>query len=407
VHHWDRADLVRRLVRILEFGVRVVDRLPPDQDPLAGNESGQATTGKVVAEAAMLLYASAGVRDAGEGIRERVDRLAGALMPHARADWVIAALCLDPANARDHGTAQLILRHLGHAHEPVDRLLSQAMAFGADFGPERLPHRDMEQRWLDRLAGSPAGIEPDLLARSGLGKRLDVLASTVEDAYAFTHAVLYASDFGAAAVSLPRPEAEISADTDAALAFALEADNLDLTAELLWTWPMLGLPWSPAATLAFQLLAATEDAHGFLPGPDFTTDSYLSRMASASGSYHTVFVMGFLCAAALRPDCAPPVAVPEAPQTGAAREFLAMIEAAGRSPRWRSRLLALPAERQDAVAALVLAAVLRKARSRVDLGLVRRALELAVRYQLVDGPAPAQAAALLRRGVHTAIGSIP
>ena len=43
---------------------------------------------------------------------------------------------------------------------------------------------------------------------------------------------------------LPRPAQELSRDLDALLGLALDADNFDLTAEVLWSWPMLRLPWT-------------------------------------------------------------------------------------------------------------------------------------------------------------------
>ena len=49
-----------------------------------------------------------------------------------------------------------------------------------------------------------------------------------------------------------------------------DAENFDLAAELLWTWPMLGLPWSAAAIFCFALLAEVQDSHGFLPGPGYS-----------------------------------------------------------------------------------------------------------------------------------------
>lgn len=50
------------------------------------------------------------------------------------------------------------------------------------------------------------------------------------------------------------------------VALSLDTDDFDLTAELLLTWSMPGLPWSPVAAFAFRVLAAIEDRLGFLPG---------------------------------------------------------------------------------------------------------------------------------------------
>jgi len=167
---------------------------------------------------------------------------------------------------------------------------------------------------------------------------------------------------------------------------------------------MLGLRWSAAATFAFGVLAAVEDELGFLPGSSFDRARYeamngADRAAYALATcYHTTYVMGFLCAAALRPGCAPPAAVaPGRRSGGAAAAILRLADGRGPSPCWRAPLAALSRSRQDALAPLLLAVVLRRARAAGDLALVREALEAALAHGLVAAPAPMQAAALLRR----------
>ncbi len=191
---------------------------------------------------------------------------------------------------------------------------------------------------------------------------------------------------------------------EAALAAALDADNYDLAAEVLWTWPMLGLSWTPAAAFGFIVLAAVQDAHGFLPGPGYSAeqhrrlepesqDGYLLRT-----SYHATFVMGILCSVAVHTDAAPPVAVGGPQQrAGAADDIGVLLPEQRPQPRWRNAFHTLPADERDCLATLVLAVALRRARNATDLHLVRKILRVSLRHGLVDGPAPGQAVGLLRR----------
>lgn len=408
---WDQADLARRVARALDIAARALRAAgAPDADPAAqaAKPGRQLSSVKVAAEAAMLLLCAAHVQGMDGRIRAGADLVARLLIPHARSDSVLAAICIDPALARDHSVAHVILSHLGYPDPDADRLLAQSLAVGSDFGPERLPHRELEQRWLERLhfAGdAPPRPDAEILARSSLGRPMDALGSTLLDKYAFTHCVLYASDLGGRRMVLPRSAADIAADADAALASSLDANDFDLTAEVLWTWPMLGLAWSPAATFAFQVLAAVEDETGFLPGPDFS----LARLRSLRGrqrsryllvtSYHTALVMGFLCAAALRPGRTPPAAVPASSACApVAADFMALITPRSPEPRWREAFRPLAPSRQNALAALVLTVVLRRARSRADMTTVRDALQVSLQHNLLDAPALGQGAALLRRG---------
>ena len=75
----------------------------------------------------------------------------------------------------------------------------------------------------------------------------------------------------------------------------------------------------------------------------------------------------------------------------------AQLDADGPAPFWRQSFTTLARRQQDAVAPLLLAVVLRRARTAGNLGLVRDSLEVALAHDLVSGPAPRQAAALLRR----------
>lgn len=234
---------------------------------------------------------------------------------------------------------------------------------------------------------------------------MDALGSARLDIYAFTHAVMYASDLGGRRITLPRRSAAIAADADAALAYSLDSNDFDLAAEVLLTWPMLGLAWRPAAIFAFRVLASVEDSIGFLPGLTFDRSRYQalsgderSRFVLAT-SYHPAYIMGFLCAVALRHGRCPPAAVPPARRSrGAGAAILRLVNTDGPKPCWREPFCALAPRQQDSVAPLVLATVLRRARTAGNLALVREALEVALAHDLIDGPAPTQAAALLRRG---------
>ena len=427
---WDRTDLVRRLVRSVTLAVELVGAPAPVPEPFpAGAASAPPTTSlddtarttplspatKVVEEAAMLLFAAAQVRDADPAVASAVERLTTVLLPHRRTETVVAALLLDPVRARDHTCVHAVLSRLGHPDPTLDALLRASVQDGAASAPERLPYRELEQHWLARVwpADCPDRDDSDLVRSSCLGRAVDPLSATPADAYALTHAVLYAADFGSRAVRLPRPVGELAADVEALLAACLDHDDLDLAAELLWTWPVLDLSWSPAATFAFTVLAAGTGPDGLTPGPDYDdavhtalgTDPRAGAYRHAT-CYHTTFVTGFLCAAALRPGRRPPAQVAAVPQSGAAAELVALLERAGpKVPRWQAAWHALPVSSQDAVSGFVLAAALCRARNAGDLELVRACLRVAHAADLLTAPAPRHALTLLRRAAVYAPGS--
>jgi hypothetical protein len=408
-----RSDLTRRVRRALDTAVHTLDAMAAPDFPVAGPEESSdgmrsLLVDKMAAETAMLLLCAAPVMDADGDIADGVREVATRLVPLARSDATLAAICLEPGAVRNHGLGHLVLNRLGHPDPGVDRLLAAGLATAAELGPERLPHRDMEQAWLIRLlhddaSGDGLPAVDGLEARSALGRPLDVLAATRLDLYAFTHAVMYGSDLGGRVPALARTADEVSADADAALACSLDAGDFDLTAEILLTWPMLRLAWSPAATFAFHLLAAFENELGFLPGSAAELARYRGQAGRTPATYapvtqyHTAYVVGFLCATSMRHGW-PPDAVPEASEpTGAGAAVRGLLAPADAPCAWIAAYDTLDAQQQDALAPLALAVALRRARDRGDMGGVRQALETAVAHEVVAGPAPRQAAALLRR----------
>jgi hypothetical protein len=108
--------------------------------------------------------------------------------------------------------------------------------------------------------------------------------------------------------------------------------------------------------------------------------------------------MGLLCAALLR---AKPDRPTEAPSAGGdeqlARALLARLPAQAQAPLWRRKLDEFATGALRGLVPLLLAMVLRDARTRGDLVSLRDALALAAGAGATDGAAPSQAAALLRR----------
>jgi hypothetical protein len=412
VARWNQSDLIQRVVDALEVARQVVRAIaeiePGTARATARPEGAGGFLGeKVVAETAMLLLCLESIRSLDNRIREQVDEVAKLLIPHARHQNIRAAICLDPGLARDHAIAHAILSRLGFPDPDVDELLSKSLAMGPDFGPERLPHRRLEQAWLARVwnvVGPPTGRDSQLEADSMLGRPMDVLGATRLDIYAFTHAVMYASDLGGRQLSRNRSLAAVVADADAVLAYCLDSNDFDLTAEVLMIWPMLGLSWSPAATFAFGILANLMDRVGFLPGLTFDLTRYeaskgeeRSRYALAT-SYHATYVMGFLCAVALAQGCIPPAAVPPSSRSrGAGAAFLSLVSTESSTLCWREPFGALANRQQDSVAPLLLTILLRRARTQGNLRLLQDALDVALAYDLIGGPACSQALALLRR----------
>jgi hypothetical protein len=233
---------------------------------------------------------------------------------------------------------------------------------------------------------------------------LDALTATPDDVYAFTHTLMYETDLGTRQVELPRPRVGIETEAEAALAWCLDEQDYDLAGEVLLTWPLLGWSWSSSAAFGFRCLTRVEDEAGFLPSPTIS----LARLRQLDGTdrsryalamtYHTVYVMGLLCALTLRSDQPVPAKPTGAPHCRGAAEALLAASATGLDGRhWQSTLEELSPSQRDSIAPLLLTIYLRRAVRRRNLKEVQELLRVAAPHGLLQTPAARQALDLLER----------
>ena len=404
--NWDPADLTTRLCNILDIAARAVRTLAPrgysDPDDVASGVEAE----KVVSETGLLLLACKPLAREHIEVWQRVQTVARLLIPHARNDRVRLALCMRPGVARDYTFAHACLSQLGYPDPEVDRLLQLSLEAEVAGGSSSLPGWVLEQDWIRRV-WDPGQDHPRADAGLGasfiLGRSMSVFTATRDDIYTFTHAIMYLTDLGERRVRLPRSRAETIASAEAALARCLDQQDYDLCGELLLTWPYLGERWSALATFAFRVLARVEDEAGFLPAPLTRLDRYYSLSGDERSHYamatvyHTVYVMGLVCAAALRPGKAPPLKILHSRRSRGAEVLIEFIDSDDSHPHWRDNMSKLDRRERESLAPMLLTIALGRAVERRDFQRVRTLLECSLKFGLVTHPAPRQAAGLLRR----------
>ncbi|HEX5326440.1 MAG TPA: hypothetical protein VFW75_07205, partial [Acetobacteraceae bacterium] len=297
---------------------------------------------------------------------------------------------------------------LGYADAAFDELLRRSLQSQASAGRERVPHRLLEIEWMRRMQANAAPSEPDACSpaarQSVLNHPIDLFGATREDIYAFTHAVMYNSDFNLRPSMFPRPREVLLAEADAALAGVLDSEDYDIAGELLLCWPLTGTTWDAAAAFGFRLLADIEDQVGFLPAAATRLDRLHALQGQARSeyltatAYHTAYVMGLLCAATLAPEREPPLAIPvEDIVPGSAAAIAPFLEDGSRRRHWQDAFDHLSTAERDAISGLILTIVLHRRIAAHDFAAVVKLLETAVSLGLATGPAASQAAELLDR----------
>jgi hypothetical protein len=113
-------------------------------------------------------------------------------------------------------------------------------------------------------------------------------------------------------------------------------------------------------------------------------------------AYHTAYVMGLLCAAALQPGCAPPTSISTKQGIpGSARQILPLLDDSSKTSHWRDTFDKLGSSQADALSGTLF-----------NIALQRCAIRLGDSLGLTTTPAASQAAELLER-VATFAATLP
>jgi len=404
---WEEADLVRRLCHALDIAKLAVQQLGLYGYVSAKLPEKNVRPEKVLCETSILLLHASSVA-AHAQVRMRIGPLAELLIPFARSERMLLGLCLEPSVAWDYALPHVCLHRLGYPDPQFDQLLSRSVESQAHGGRERAPHRVLEQEWIARGWQDPkrarSSAMPSTASLSILNHSMDLFGGTRDDIYAFTHALMYVTDFNFQPAPLPRPRAMILAEAEALLSRCLDEQDYDLAGEVLLSWPLTGETWSSGAAFAFRVLARVEDKAGFLPTAA-TRISELSALEDAERTkyfvatiYHTAYVMGLLCAASLRPGFAPPASIPNAgAKPGSAERILGLLDRDPQRAHWRDVFEDLPEPQTDALAGFLIPIGLRRRIAARDFAGLHELLKLAYELDLADSPAASQAAEILER----------
>lgn len=307
---WPVADLEKRLVRALELAVIIIEEF--GEAGFIDNYDSRLSFGpdKVVAETAMLAYAAFG-STSNTDVERLVSELVEVAAPMSRSRLARVDMILHPERAFKYAVPHVLLSHMGLGDSAFDAFVAKRCAVAYRTAADFPPSVRMERGWISSIWAHPevrSAVEDSFDLRGTFAEKpYDALCASRDEAYALTHMLFYLTDFGRSRPpSFARGSVAVLADVQVALVRYMDAEDYDLAGELLMVWPQLAAPWGPVPAFCFRVLAAVEDSVGVLPcgNVDHARLNSLpltarTEYARATG-YHTAYVMGFLCATALR-----------------------------------------------------------------------------------------------------------
>jgi hypothetical protein len=292
---------VLNVVRLARVTLGRIETLRPfwrdEEDPFV------TIADKIVVESALLALLAARIGPDGSRLDDELTGVAAGVREHIYTSRNVGLLMRFPHTAVSLGIAHAALLAFGTADPDVDWILRSVLADGQTEAYERLPYRAMELAWLKAELGEPSRELSVLFAASSASAAGNPLHMTLNEVYALTHAVMYATDFGAAPWPWEEERDAVRTAIDAHLRWHLHTGNLDLIGELVLSELLLD-GTSAAGREGWARLRAAWSQLGFIPGPAFVVAEHaeLTGIAAAAYSvrhiYHSTYVWGILCATA-------------------------------------------------------------------------------------------------------------
>ena len=375
---------IARLVLNEILAVRFENEDPDEYRELVGKAGG---------EMAMLLRMAYRALP-GDEDREEIHSLARDLAPLVRAPQVYRFLFLRPSRAPMHTLAHFCLAELGLRDDKLDRVARLALLSSVSAANERVPYRILDAAWTRHFAFGDSELDHPAIHLSPLGAGVDLLEATTNDAYAFTHALPYATDFGRLPLPYDVDRQNLLGIAEALAVKALDEDDFDLLAEVLMAPPILRLGWTPTLSFAWNVMERVWDEYGFVPGPGVPpapeNETRTKKVRRVLGTlYHTTFAAGLCCATMIACESVSSEIEKHVPGQVALPP--------GKGSAWKINWRRSSRQTQESLIFMSLALTLRRAVEVVDLNGVRNVLKRAAESDLLEHPLFIQALEMLER----------
>lgn len=363
---------------------------------------------KPMAETAMLIYAASACRTH-ENIKTRINRIATKLGSCARTDEVALNIALHPSQAIKLSLPHILLSKLGYPDADFEKLVAVTIAEQERCGDDKTRSAIYESQWIANLRNKDSNLADQSLnaRKSFLFSPVDLIGGRREDAYGFTHLMMYSTDFGFCPTDLNLDTGFAIDQASSLLAKCVGTEDYDLAGELLLTWPYLRAKWDPQSAFAYRLLTSIEGEVGHLPCANIdlrhlsTLDGKEHDRYALASSYHTIYVTGFLAAALLGPGMTPPDKIigagPSAPCIDRVMEHLDVSQA-----HWYPLFLSLSNSEKEALARFIFDLGISQACIARDYSRLAKILSLETDAELDDSLLSVQAKQLLSRLVECA-----
>lgn len=299
-----QKELLIRLEYTIEFMLKHYEQLPA-YIPIWKQMEYSGFEHKVSSEFALLLMLAARVPSPGNTLPLLIQTAGEKIAARMRTAAHLDEIRKSPQKAATMAQCHIYLSLAGLPDAEWDHCIRLLLKKGYGDVSDRAFYRLFDKNWFRSLLNEPAGDASALLPLSLLNSRFHPAYMEINDAYAFTHILMYMSDFGLKDISPGMQQIPLKELVQSAIMFELSEENHDLLSEFLMNYVFISDEWDAISLLGWKYLTHTWDSMSFLPGPSLEPEVFERLEGEVRSAYafkeiyHTNLVAAALCAVLL------------------------------------------------------------------------------------------------------------
>ncbi len=320
-------------------------------------------------------------------LQHRVTLIALQLIPQVRSEEILVKIKEDKYAATGYVLANICLTNLGLPDARFDEMIDQLLDGGVEMNEQNNALRELQFLWFKSQWQhcSLDGLQiKNAIANSALNKTIDFIKVSPQDIHAFAEAMIYAAPFVKKHRLLPEGKTAIANNAEILIAVCFNNEAYNLLAALISAWAIMGLPWNPVSSFAFNFLM-------MLYQQEIVNQSCLNKK-QLSFLLH----LGLLCSTCLKHSLTPYKKLHVlSVKKGAASKFLSLFTADETGFAWLNFFTTLEKPEQDALAGLLINILLLRNMNHQRFQTVSQLLNLGHVMGITDNSIAVRAAEML------------
>lgn len=295
------TELFIRIEYVIEFILQHFERLNV-YAPVWDKFEKEGLENKVAHEFALFIFLISRMNHKPDSLIKLTDKALNALSEFTRTQANFLEIINNPQKLTRLGQIHIFLTKAGNKNAEWDALIQKMFTKGYGENSERILTRLFDKNWFNHLLfNENIYVVDDIIKYSILNSRCHPIYMSVSEMYAYTHTLMYISNFGKTEIKNNPENSSVKNIINSSLLFQLTEENFDLLGEFLMNYSYVENEWNFISYISWKHFTSTWDELGFLPGVSFDSQVYTQLSNEEKSAYafkevyHTNLVAGILC----------------------------------------------------------------------------------------------------------------